>query len=297
MAVALRRSGIRDVVLGHVVGEGRRRSVSMAAVDPRHPAEEPVQVPSEHVDQTTKLREFAAMDVKDPRRPVVREELILAFLPVVAHMARRYCHGSISVEELTQIGAVGLITAIDRWNPELGRGEFLAYLIPCVRGEILRWFRDRSWSMHVPRSLKDLSGAIARVSGPLSQELGRAPRPSELAARLGVGVDEVVDALGARASYQTAALDEVDPRAGVPFVDRWGALDGQLEKLEDRHTLRPLLARLSERERTIVMLRFFAEMTQTQIAQEVGLSQMHVSRLLARSLQQLRVGAGDRPAD
>jgi RNA polymerase sigma-B factor len=264
-----------------------------APVDSQRLAEGPVHVPTEYVDQMPKLREFAALDVNDPRRRVVREELILAFLPVVEPLARRHANSSASVEELTQIGTVGLITAIDRWNPELGRGEFLGYLIPCVRGEILRWFRDRSWSMRVPRSLKDLSVAVGRISGPLSQELGRAPRPSELAARLGVGVDEVVDALGARANYQAGALDGVDPQTGVPFVDRLGGLDGELEKLEDRHTLRPLLAKLSERERTIVILRFFGEMTQTQIAEEVGLSQMHVSRLLARSLQKLRVGVGD----
>jgi RNA polymerase sigma-B factor len=268
-----------------------------APVDFQRAAEGPVHVSSEYVDQMPKLREFAAMDADDPRRRVVREELILAFLPLVEHVARRHGNSSAAVEELTQIGTVGLITAIDRWNPELGRGGFLGYFIACVRGEILRWFRDRSWSMRVPRSLKDLSVAVGRISGPLSQELGRAPRPSELAARLGVDVDEVIDALGARANYHAEALDGVDPETGDPFVDRLGGLDSELEKLEDRDTLRLLLATLSVRERTIVGLRFFGEMTQTQIAEEVGLSQMHVSRLLARSLQKLRVGAGDSPAD
>lgn len=268
-----------------------------APVKSQRPAEGPVHVPSEYVDQMPKLREFAAMDAGDPRRRVLREELILAFLPVVEHVARRHATSSAAVEELTQIGTVGLITAIDRWRPELGRGELLGYLIPCVRGEILRWFRDRSWSIRVPRSLKDLSVALGRISGPLSQELGRAPRPSELAARLGVGVDEVIDALAARANYQAAALDEVDPQTGIPFVDRLGGLDSELEKLEDRHTLRPLLARLSDREAAIVIMRFFGEMSQTQIAEKVGLSQMHVSRLLTRSLQELRLGAGDSPSD
>ena len=267
-----------------------------APVDFPRAAGGPVHESNEYVDQLPKLREFAAMDPGDPRRRVVREELILAFLPLVEHVARRHGNSRAAVEELTQIGTVGLITAIDRWDPELGCGRFLGYFIACVRGEILRWFRDRSWSMRVPRSLKDLSVAVGRISGPLSQELGRAPRPSELAARLGVGVDEVIEALGARASYQAEALDGVDPDTGDPFVDRLGGLDGELEKLEDRDTLRLLLAKLSEREQTIVMLRFFGEMTQTQIAEQVGLSQMHVSRLLARSLQKLRVGAGDDPA-
>jgi len=268
-----------------------------ARVDFQRAAEGPVQVSSGYVDQMPKLREFAAMDADDPRRRVVREELILAFLPLVEHVARRHGHSSASVEELTQIGTVGLITAIDRWDPELGRDGFLGYFVACVRGEILRWFRDRSWSMRVPRTLKDLSVAVGRISGPLSQELGRAPRPSELAARLGVDVDEVIDALGARANYHAEALDGVDPETGDPFVDRLGGLDGELERFEDRDTLRLLLATLSEREQTIVILRFFGEMTQTQIAEEVGLSQMHVSRLLTRSLQKLRVGAGASPAN
>jgi RNA polymerase sigma-B factor len=253
--------------------------------------------PSAYADQMPKLRELAALAADDPRRRVLREELILAFLPVVGHVARRHGNGTASTEELTQVGTVGLITAIDRWNPDLAHGEFLGYLIPCVRGEILRWFRDRTWSMRVPRALKDLSVALGRVSGPLSHELGRAPRPSELAARLGVGVEEVIEALDARANYQAGALDAVDPQTGTPLVDRLGGLDRELEKLEDRHTLRPLLESLPERERTIVMLRFFGEMTQTQIAHEMGVSQMHVSRLLARSLRQLRAGVVDGEAD
>src|SRR3954463_10440528 len=148
------------------------------------PASDSVNGPSAYADQMPKLREFAALTSADPRRAVLREELILAFLPVVNHLARRHAAVYIAVEELTQVGTVALITAIDRWDPGLARGEFLGYLIPCVRGEMLRWFRDRTWSTRVPRRLKDLSVAIGRASGPLSQELGRAPRPSELAGYL-----------------------------------------------------------------------------------------------------------------
>ena len=237
-----------------------------------------------------KLRRFAALAADDPRRKAVREELILAFLPVVEHVARRYTGSRASVEELTQVGTVALITAIDRWNPELARGEFLGYLIPCVRGEILRWFRDRTWSLRVPRALKDLRVAIGRATGPLSQQLGRAPRPSGLAAHLGVGVDEVIEALQAQTGYQADTLDVVDPETGLSAAERLGGLDRHLATLEDLHTLRPLLDALPERERTVVILRFFGEMTQTQIAQQVGLSQMHVSRLLARTLARLRAG-------
>ena len=131
--------------------------------------------------------------------------------------------------------------------------------------------------------------------GPLSQELGRAPRPSELAAHLGVAVEEVIEALDAQASRQAGALDAVDPQTGVPLVERLGELDAELEQVEYRHALRPLLDALPERERMIVMMRFFGEMTQTQIAERIGVSQMHVSRLLSRTLSQLRVQLLDHP--
>jgi RNA polymerase sigma-B factor len=185
---------------------------------------------------------------------------------------------------------VGLLSALDRWDPELARGEFLGYLVPCVRGEILRYFRDRTWTMRVPRRIKDRTVAIRQVTGPLSQRLGRAPRPSELAAHLHVPVDEVIEALDAEANQHSGSLDAVLGEDDVdnPVANRLGELDAALDLVEDRHTLRPLLERLPERERTILMLRFFGEMTQTQIAERIGVSQMHVSRLLTRTLGRLR---------
>jgi RNA polymerase sigma-B factor len=255
----------------------------------------PAYAQSAYADQMPKLREFAALASTDPRRCVLREELILAFLPVVEHLARRHAGSHAPVEELTQVGTVALITAIDRWDPGLARGEFLGYLIPCVRGEMLRWFRDRTWSTRVPRRLKDLSVAIGRAGGPLSQELGRAPRPSELATHLRVPVEEVIEALDAQANRQASALDAVDPRTGSTAVEGLGDLDEELERVEYRHALLPLLDELPERERMIVMLRFFGEMTQTQIAERIGISQMHVSRLLSRTLTQLRVRLLDQP--
>jgi len=266
-----------------------------ASEDVLVPDPEWVNAPSAYADQMPKLREFAALASDDPRREVLREELILAFLPVVERLARRHGGVTASVEELTQVGTVALITAIDRWDTALARGEFLGYLVPCVRGEMLRWFRDRTWSTRVPRRLKDLGVALGRVVGPLSQELGRAPRPSELAAHLGVAVEEVIEAFGAQASRQAGALDAVDPQTGVPLVERLGELDAGLEQVEYRHALRPLLDALPERERMIVMMRFFGEMTQTQIAERIGVSQMHVSRLLSRTLSQLRVQLLDHP--
>ena len=143
--------------------------------------------------------------------------------------------------------------------------------------------------------MKDLSVAIGRASGPLSQELGRAPRPSELAGYLRAPVEEVIEALDAQANRQAGALDAVDPHTGDPAVERLGDLDEELERVEYRHALRPLLDELPERERMIVMLRFFGELTQTQIAERIGISQMHVSRLLSRTLTQLRARLLDHP--
>lgn len=244
--------------------------------------------PSEYADEMVHLREFAALPPLDARRALLREHLVLAFLPVVEHLARRHGRDSATREELTQVGTVALISAIDRWDPELAHGEFLGYLVPCVRGEMLRWFRDRTWAMRVPRRLKELSSAVAKATEPLAQELGRAPRPSELAARLGVGVSDIVDALDVRANQTAGSLDGVDPVLGVSLAEQIGSADTNLEKVEYQHALRPLLDALPERERTILTLRFFGEMTQTQIGQRLGISQMHVSRILARTLKQLR---------
>ena len=258
----------------------------------------PALPPSRYAEWMPALHAFATLPAGDPRRQALRAELILAFLPVADHLALRYSRNtSASFDDLKQAGTVALITAIDRWDPDLARGEFLGYLIPCVRGELLRWFRDRTWSMRVPRRLKDDSVAITRITGLLSQELGRAPRPSELAARLGLTVEAVIDALGAKAQQQSRSLDVPDLETGAPLADRLGAPDPELGQIDHRMALRPLLDKLPERERTIVVLRFFGEQTQTQIAQQVGLSQMHVSRLLTRTLASLRRDLLDEDGD
>jgi RNA polymerase sigma-B factor len=264
----------------------------MSSAENLVPDAAPTRPASEYADQMPLLREFAALPVADPRRQALRDDLVLAFMPVVRHLARRHSNDqpAVTYEDLVQAGSIALITAIDRWDPALARGEFLGYLIPCVRGEMLRWFRDRTWAVRVPRRLKELGSAIGRVTGPMSQDLGRAPRPSELAARLGESVGDIVEALDARANRYAGPLDVVEPDTGIPLIERLGDLDHEMEKVEYRQVLRPLVQALPERERTIVMLRFFGEMTQTQIAEQVGVSQMHVSRLLARSLATLRRG-------
>jgi RNA polymerase sigma-B factor len=234
------------------------------------------------------LRRMAEHPVGDPVRAALRNEVVLALLPVVRNLAGRHCAAVPAArEELVQVGTVGLITAVDRWDPQLSPDDVLGYVVPCVRGEMLRHFRDRTWAVRVSRRLKDLSVSINHALGPLAQSLGRPPRPSELAERIGADVSEVLEALQAQDSRHAASLDVLlDPETGAG--DRFGGVDPALDHVEDLHALAPLIDALPERERTILLLRFFGNRTQTQIAAQMGISQMHVSRLLSRTLRELR---------
>ncbi|MFD1529204.1 SigB/SigF/SigG family RNA polymerase sigma factor [Pseudonocardia aurantiaca] len=227
------------------------------------------------------------MPADDPGRPALRGKLVTGYLPVVRHIARRFAGRGEPVDDLEQAGTVGLLNAVDRFEPDRGV-DFLSYAVPTITGEIRRHFRDRTWSMRVPRRLKDLQGAINAAVGPLSQELGRAPRPSEIAARLSIPTDEVVEGLAAQQAYRSSSLDELVAGADSALTETLGSVDTEMDKVEYRETLGPLLDELPERERTILLLRFFGNLTQTQIADRVGISQMHVSRLLARTVAQLR---------
>ncbi|MHA6782882.1 RNA polymerase sigma factor SigF [Pseudonocardia saturnea] len=242
---------------------------------------------SEYAHLAPLFVEFAALPVDHPDRVALRTKLVTGHLPVVRHIARRFGGRGEPVDDLEQAGTIGLLGAVDRFDPAHG-SDFLSYAVPTITGEIRRHFRDRTWAMRVPRRLKDLQSTIAGAVGPLSQELGRAPRPSEIAARLGMDVDEVLEGIDAQQAYRNTSLDELVAGADTPLTDTLGSLDKELEKVEYRETLTPLLDELPERERTILLLRFFGNMTQTQIADRVGVSQMHVSRLLAQTLTLLR---------
>ena len=231
--------------------------------------------------------EFAVLPVDHPDRAALRNKLVTGYLPVVQHIARRFAGRGEPVDDLEQAGTVGLLNAVDRFEPDRGI-DFLSYAVPTITGEVRRHFRDRTWSMRVPRRLKDLQSSINGAVGPLSQELGRAPRPSEIAARLGISTEEVVEGLDAQQAYRSTSLDELVSGADTALTDTLGSADAELDKVEYRQTLAPLLDELPERERTILVLRFFGNMTQTQIADRVGISQMHVSRLLAQTVAQLR---------
>jgi RNA polymerase sigma-B factor len=235
------------------------------------------------------LHEYAGLTADEPRRAALRDRLITGYLPVAQHLARRFVHRGVPLEDLVQVATLGLINAVDRFDPAFGR-EFLAYAIPTIQGELRRYFRDHSWSMRVPRRLKDLHVSINRVTEELAQGLGRAPRPSEIASRLGISLDEVLEGLEATASYASQSLDEVltEGEDKATLANLLGTNDTGLELVEIHQTLGPLLETLPARERTILVLRFFENMTQSKIAAQLGISQMHVSRLLTQTLATLR---------
>jgi RNA polymerase sigma-B factor len=242
---------------------------------------------SDYSHLTPLFEKFVALPADDVERAALRSTLVTGYLPVVQHIARRFAGRGEPVDDLEQAGTVGLLNAVDRFEPDRGV-DFLSYAVPTITGEIRRHFRDRTWSMRVPRRLKDLQSAINGAVGPLSQELGRAPRPSEIAQRLGLSTDEVVEGLDAQQAYRSSSLDELVAGADTSLTDTLGEADAELEKVEYRQTLAPLLDELPERERKILVLRFFGNMTQTQIADRIGISQMHVSRLLAQTVATLR---------
>ena len=219
----------------------------------------------------------------------VRDELVHLHLPLVEHFARRFLNRGEPLDDLLQVGTIGLIKAIDRFDLERGV-EFSTYATPTIVGEIKRHFRDRGWAIRVPRRLQELRISITAATADLTQELGRSPTVSELAERLGVSQEEIIEGLESSNAYSTLSLDAPDSSddSALSMIDVIGGDDEALEHVENRETIKPLLESLDPREKHILTLRFFRGMTQSQIAAEVGISQMHVSRLLARTLGRLR---------
>jgi RNA polymerase sigma-B factor len=244
---------------------------------------------SEYGHLTPLLAEYAGLDEDDPRREALRDRLVTGFLPIAQHIARRFAHRGEPLDDLVQVATVGLINAVDRYSPEKGT-DFFSFAVPTISGEVRRHFRDQGWSMRVPRRLKDMHVSINAAVSDLSQRLGRAPRPSEIAEQLGVPVAEVLEGLEASEAYRSSSLDEMlsSEQGSATVGELVGEADAELDRVDFRQALRPVLAELPPRERTILLLRFFGNMTQTQIAQEVGISQMHVSRLLTQTLDRLR---------
>lgn len=218
----------------------------------------------------------------DPQRQAARERLVQSHLGLVEHLARRYSGRGELHDDLVQVGTIGLLHAIDRFDPERG-GSLASFAVPTVLGEIRRHFRDRGWAIRVPRRLQELSRTLSTTRAVLTQELGRSPTVDELAVRTGLDPEMVLEGLESAGAYATVPL--------APEVEADHALGGDdsaLAEVENREALRPLLQALPPRERRILALRFVRGWSQQQIADEVGISQMHVSRLLARTLASLR---------
>jgi RNA polymerase sigma-B factor len=235
--------------------------------------------------------ELATLEKGDPRRERLRELLVEEHLPLVRHFARRFSNRGEPFDDLLQVGTLGLIAAIDRFDPTRGV-EFLSFAVPTITGEIKRHFRDQGWSVRVPRRLQELHLSLNAAVGELAQKNGHAPNPSELAEHLGIPRAEVLEGLAVANAYRSSSLDErLSGEEDSPtLAATLGEEDAALEGVEYRESLQPLLATIPARERRILILRFFGNMTQSQIAADIGISQMHVSRLLSQTLAKLREG-------
>jgi RNA polymerase sigma-B factor len=225
----------------------------------------------------------------EAERSLYRDELVHLHLPLVEHFARRFLNRGEPFDDLLQVGTIGLIKAVDRFDIDRGV-EFSTYATPTIVGEIKRHFRDRGWAIRVPRRLQELRLSITSATAELTQEHGRSPTVSELARKVGVSDEEIIEGLESSNAYSTLSLDAPDSSddSALSMIDVIGGDDEALEHVENRETIKPLLEALDPREKHILTLRFFRGMTQSQIAAEIGISQMHVSRLLARTLERLR---------
>jgi len=225
-------------------------------------------------------------------QPSAREALVQQFLPLARTLARRYRGTSEPLEDLLQVASVGLLKAIDRFDPDRGH-PFRSFAVPTILGEMRRYFRDSSWAVHVPRGTQERALRVREAQDLLANERGRAPTMGQLAEYLELGTEEVVDALQAIQGYETLSLDAPSRGAGaeedaMTFGDAVGDEDEHFELVELGATVAAALAGLPSRERLILRMRFAEDLTQTEIAARVGVSQMQVSRLLRRSLDRLR---------
>ena len=225
-------------------------------------------------------------ELSDEQRALVRDELVEMHLPLVRHIAKRYADRGEPMDDVVQAGSIGLVQAVDRFDPSRGVA-FASFAVPTIVGAIRRHFRDSTWTMKVPRKVQELRGPIDAAHDALAQEFGRSPTVAEIAERAGVDTQDVLDSLELSRSRSTRSL-EAEADGDIPLADRIGDIDASITGVEDQETVHSLLAVLPDRERQIVTMRFFDGLSQSQIAERVGISQMHVSRLLNRSLQRLR---------
>jgi RNA polymerase sigma-B factor len=229
---------------------------------------------------------------------VAREALVQRFLPLARQLARRYQRGGEPLDDLIQVASLGLLKAIDRFEPSRDTA-FSSFAVPTILGELKRHFRDRGWSVRVPRDLQELSVRVDRVADEMSRELGRAPTPAEIASNIGTSTEQVMEAREAAGAYRAISLDRPrdDDEDSDGMTEIMGVEDPGFGLAEDAATVERLMAVLGEREREVLRLRFEEDLTQSEIGARVGVSQMHVSRLIRQAVAQLREAAQEAEDD
>ena len=227
------------------------------------------------------------------RDRAAREALVARFLPLARQLARRYQRGGEPLDDLTQVASLGLLKAIDRFDPTRSTA-FSSFAVPTILGELKRHFRDRGWSVRVPRDLQELAVRVDRVTDDLARSLGRAPTPDEIGSEIGVTVEQVLEAREAAGAYRAVSLDRPreEDEEGDAMTDKMGVEDPGFGLAEDAATVERLMDVLTDREREVLRLRFVEDLTQSEIGARVGVSQMHVSRLIRQAIARLRDAAG-----
>ena len=232
-------------------------------------------------------------DYRESRDPAVRETLVERFLPLARRLARRYERGGESFDDLLQVASLGLVKAVDRYEPNRGVA-FSSYAVPTILGELKRYFRDTGWAVHVPRGLQERAMKVDQTSAKLTTRLGRAPSIADVAEAMGLELEEVLEAMGASQAYDAVSLeagrDSERPEEGT-IGETLGEEDERLELVEYGTTIAGTLRALPDRDRLVLKLRFVDDMTQSEIAARIGVSQMQVSRLIRRALDRLRTVA------
>jgi RNA polymerase sigma-B factor len=253
----------------------------------RRPATQAHPGPDRATTTARLLEELHATD-DEREREVLRAEVVVLNMGVARAIAHRYRQRGLAEDDLVQAAYVGLVKAANGFDPSHGR-DFLSYAVPTITGEVKRFFRDFGWAVRPPRRVQEMQGSIAKLSRELTQQLGRSPKPSEVAAALGVDVEEVIEALAADGAFTPASLDVPVGEDGVATLgDLMPDDESGFTSAEARVVLGPAVRKLAPRDRRILELRFFSGWTQEQIAQDIGVTQMQVSRLLSRILKDLR---------
>jgi RNA polymerase sigma-B factor len=285
MATTLARSaprGVEDVAIA------TEADLDPEHVLPRTRAEAGADRTQARTEQTAACFEQLATCVDPDERHRLREQVVVLNLPVATSIALRYRGRGEPVEDLVQVAHLGLLKAVDGFDASRG-SDFLAYAVPTVRGEVQRYFRDRGWDIRPPRRVQELRARISQATELLAQRLDRSPRPSEIAQHLGVDVHDVVECLASADCYHVRSLDApTDAEDGTDVANLVGAPDPELARVDDVLSVRPLLASLPPRDRRILTLRFYRGWTKSQIAEDIGVTQMQVSRLITQALKRLR---------